>query len=81
MSQTTTKTVAKAKRASAEVIVEAPSTEGVPVPLADFGTAAFAKAKVDGTAIGNLNPVTIDMVSGSTQLDSVSPLTRTRTSR
>ena len=77
-SRTTTKTVAKAKRASAEVIVEAPSTEVGPVPLADFGTAAFTKAKVDGTAIGNLNPVTIVMVSGSTQLDSVSPLTKNK---
>ena len=71
-SRTTTKTVAKAKRASAEVIVEAPSTEIGPVPLANFGTAAFTKAKVDGTAIGKLNPVTIDMVSGSTPEDSVS---------
>lgn len=77
-SRTTTKTVAKAKRASAEVIVEAPSTEEGPVPLANFGTAAFAKAKVDGRAIGTLNPVTIVMVSGSTQLDSVSPLTKNK---
>jgi hypothetical protein len=77
-SRTTTKTVAKAKRASAEVIVEAPSTEIGPVPLANFGTAAFTKAKVDGTAIGKLNPVTIDMVSGSTLEDSTSALTKNK---
>ena len=74
--RTTTKTVAKAKRASAEVIVEAPSTEIGPVPLANFGTAAFTKAKVDGTAIGKLSPVTIEMVSGSTKEDSISALTK-----
>jgi hypothetical protein len=75
-SHSTTRTVAAAQRASAEVIVEAPSnSEGV-VPLADFGTTAFTKAKVDGTAIGNLDPVTIDMVSGSTQEDAVSALTK-----
>ena len=77
-SRTTTKTVAQAKRASAEVIVEAPSTEEGPVPLAHFAPAAFTKAKVDGSAIGTLNPVTIVMVSGSTQEDSVSALTKNK---
>lgn len=77
-SKTTTQTVAKAKRASAEVIVEAPSSGGVPVPLVNFHTAAFTKAKVDGTAIGKLNPVTIVMVNGSTQEDSVSALTKNK---
>jgi hypothetical protein len=75
-SRTTTQRVAAAKRASAEVIVEAPSEGGVPVPLADFGTVPLTKAKVDGTPIGNLNPVTIIMVSGSTQEDAVSALTK-----
>jgi hypothetical protein len=77
-SRTATKTVATAKRASAEVIVEAPSTEEGPVPLAHFAPTAFTKAKVDGTAIGTLNPVTIIMVSGSTQEDSVSALTKNK---
>ena len=77
-SRTTTKTVAKAKRASAEVIVEAPSTEAVPCRSSTSHTAAFTKAKVDGTAIGNLNPVTIVMVYGSTQEDSVSALTKNK---
>jgi hypothetical protein len=73
---TTTQTVKGAKRASAEVIAEAPSTSTGPVPLADFGTTAFTKAKVDGTAIGNLHPVTIDMSNGATLEDTTSALTK-----
>lgn len=79
-SRTTTQTVgkAKAKRTSAEVMVEAPPSDSVPAPLANFGTATFTNAKVDGTAIGKLHPVTVVMVNGSTHDDSVSALTKNK---
>lgn len=73
-STSTTKKLAKAARSSAEVIIEAPSSGGI-LPLADFGTVSFANALVDGSAIGNDNPVQIDMVNSSgAEKDTVSSL-------
>jgi Peptidase A4 family len=67
------KTLSSAKRSSAEVIVEAPSSRGV-LPLADFGTANFANSAANGSAIGNFSPTKIIMKSGDTQKDSISAL-------
>jgi hypothetical protein len=47
---TTTQKLASAKRASAEVIVEAPWSGGV-FPLANFGTAQFSGAMANGTIL------------------------------
>ncbi len=79
-SHTVTKSVSGAARASAEVIVEAPCCTGSGgiLPLADFHTVSFTKAKVDGTGIGKHSPTEIIMASGSTQKDSVSALTKNK---
>jgi hypothetical protein len=79
-SHTVTKSVGGARRSSAEVIVEAPccTAGGGVLPLADFHTVPFTRAKVNGTAIGTLNPTEIVMASGSTQKDSVSALTENK---
>jgi hypothetical protein len=69
------KSLASAKRSSAEVIVEAPSSStGRVLPLADFGTVHIRSAKVNGTNIGRHNPTKIVMRSGRIRKDSVSPL-------
>jgi len=47
---------------SAEVIAEAPYSNGV-LPLSDFGTADFTGATVDGSALGSSSPVQINLVS------------------
>ncbi len=79
-SHTVTKSVSGAARSSAEVIVEAPccTSSGGILPLADFHTVSFTKAKVNGTGIGKHSPVEIIMASGSTQKDSVSALTKNK---
>lgn len=62
--RTATKTLASAKKASAEVIAEAPcctASDGI-LPLADFGKVQFNSAEANGAAIGSSNPVRIDMV-------------------
>jgi hypothetical protein len=59
-SKTTTQRLKSAKRASAEVIAEAPSSSGGVLPLADFGTADFT-----GSSLAPLNPQAITMVSSS----------------
>jgi hypothetical protein len=67
-----TESVAKrlksAKLASAEVIAEAPSSSGGPLPLANFGTASFSGAQVNGTALTSTTPGidAITMQAGST---------------
>ncbi len=78
--ETSTQKVQGAARTSAEVIVEAPCCKpsGKPLPLADFGTLDVTKAKVNGAAIGTFSPVTVQMVSGSIQKDSVSPLSKNK---
>jgi len=67
-SQTTIQRLKAAKVGSAEVIAEAPSGRGGILPLADFGTAAFSGATVNGSPLTNstpgLDPIT--KVSGST---------------
>ena len=63
-SSSTTKKLSNAARSSAEVIIEAPYSGGI-LPLADFGTVNFSNSLVNGAAIGNTNPVSIDMVNSS----------------
>ena len=67
-SHTTTQRLKSAKLGSAEVIAEAPSGSGGILPLADFGTAAFSGATVNGLELTastpGLDPIT--KVSGST---------------
>ena len=67
-SHTTTQRLKSAKLGSAEVIAEAPSGSGGILPLADFGTAAFSAATVNGLTLTSstpgLDPIT--KVSGST---------------
>jgi len=51
-----------ANRSSAEVIAEAPYSNGI-LPLANFGVANFSSSKVNGLALGNaagLEAVTMD---------------------
>jgi hypothetical protein len=74
-SHTVRKTRTGARRASAEVIAEAPSSSGGILPLTNFGTAHFSNAKVNGAAMGSANPTKIIMVNGSGRAkDSVSAL-------
>lgn len=70
------RSLASAKRSSAEVIAEAPSasTGGV-LPLTNFGTVHFTNAKINGTKIGRHNPTKIIMQTGSTRKATVSRLT------
>jgi hypothetical protein len=74
-----TRTVAQAvpgaERASAEIIAEAPSSQGV-LPLADFGTVHFSDATVDGQPAGDDQPVALTLVSGNGTAEATpSPLT------
>jgi peptidase A4-like protein len=74
-SHTVHKTLNSAKRSSAEVIAEAPSSSSGVLPLADFGTVKFSNAAVNGAAIGNASPTKIIMVNSSGRAkDSVSAL-------
>lgn len=68
------KSLSSAKRSSAEVIVEAPSSLSGELPLANFGKAYFTRAKVNGTKIGGHNPTKITMVYQGRQLDRISSL-------
>jgi len=67
-SHTTSQRLKSAKLGSAEAIVEAPSSRGGILPLADFGTAAFSGATVNGSLLTSstpgLDPIT--KLSGST---------------
>jgi hypothetical protein len=51
-----------AQDGSAEVIAEAPYSNGV-LPLSDFGTVDFTGSTVDGGALGGSSPDSIDLVS------------------
>jgi hypothetical protein len=66
--ETVTKRLKSARLASAEVIAEAPSSSGGVLPLANFGTASFSGAKVNGSTLtsstAGIDPIT--MQSGST---------------
>jgi hypothetical protein len=64
-----------ARRSSAEVIIEAPTSDHGVLPLADFGTAHIASAGVDGSKIGRHHPTKIIMLSRGTRKDSVTGLT------
>lgn len=66
--------LASAKRASAEIIVEAPSSLSGELPLANFGTVHFTGSRVNGTKIGGHHPTKITMVVSGRQLDRVSAL-------
>ena len=66
--------LASARRSSAEIIVEAPSSRTGELPLADFGTAHFTGSKVNGTKIGRHHPTKITMVVGGRRLDRVTDL-------
>jgi Peptidase A4 family len=70
------KSLKSARRASAEVIVEAPSSSsrGVVLPLADFGTVHISGAKVNGSKMGSHHPTKIIMQSGRRRKDTVSGL-------
>jgi hypothetical protein len=59
-----------AKRGSAEVIAEAPSSGGGVLPLADFGTANFSGAKANGSSMASLSgldPITMVSSSGAVE--------------
>jgi hypothetical protein len=75
--KTFTRTLANAKRTSAEVIEEAPccTAAGGILPLANFGKINFTNAHVDGAAIGNLIPKQINMAQGGVLKDTTSALT------
>ena len=66
--QTVTASNPRAARSSAEVIVEAPSSNHGPhgtLGLADFGSVGFSGADVNGTALGSSNPNEIVMETAS----------------
>jgi hypothetical protein len=69
-----TKSSTTAKRSSAEVIVEAPSSSTGVLPLADFGKVNVSASKVNGSAIGNHHAIKITMKSGGTTKDTVTAL-------
>ena len=74
-SHTVHKTLTSAKRSSAEVIAEAPSSSTGVLPLADFGTVKFSNSMVNGSTLGGASPTKIIMVNGSGRAkDSVSAL-------
>lgn len=51
-----------AQAGSAEIIAEAPYSDGV-LPLSDFGTVGFTGSTVNGGALGDSDPDSIDLVS------------------
>jgi hypothetical protein len=64
--QQTSQSSNTAQLGSAEIIAEAPSSgNGAVLPLSNFGTVNFTAATVDNTALGNENPDSLTMVSGS----------------
>jgi Peptidase A4 family len=69
------KSLKSARRSSAEVIVEAPSSSrGGVLPLANFGTVHVSSARVNGSKIGGRHPAKIIMQAGGTRKDTVSRL-------
>jgi hypothetical protein len=57
------KTSKTATKASAEIIVEAPSRGGTILPLTDFGTVSFTSAEANGESIALENPEEFTMVA------------------
>jgi hypothetical protein len=69
------KSLKSARRSSAEVIVEAPSSSrGGVLPLANFGAVHISGARVNGSKIGSRHPAKIIMQAGGTRKDTVSRL-------
>jgi hypothetical protein len=62
--ETTNQYSSSAADGSAEVIAEAPYSNGV-LPLSDFGTVDFTGSTVNGGALGDSSPDSIDLVSDS----------------
>jgi hypothetical protein len=75
--RTFAKTLATAKRSSAEIIQEAPccTAGGAALPLANFGKINFTNAIADGQLIGNLTPTRINMAAGGVMKATTSALT------
>ena len=72
---TTTKSSLKARRASAEVIAEAPADGSGVLPLAAFGLATFSACAVDGGSLAAAGASSIDMIeSGGSVLAATSGL-------
>ena len=68
--QTTQRRLKSARRGSAEVIAEAPSSSGGVLPLADFGSANFSGSKVNGSSMATLpglDPITMKSSSGQVE--------------
>lgn len=67
-SQTTSQKRRSAKRVSAEVIAEAPSSRKAVLPLADFGSVGFSGASVNGALLTSSTPgiEPLTMASGAT---------------
>jgi hypothetical protein len=75
-SQTTTQRRKSARRGSAEVIAEAPSSRSGVLPLADFGMIGFSGASVNGSLLTSSTPgiEPLTMTSGATVKASPSPI-------
>jgi hypothetical protein len=68
--QTTQQRLKSATLGSAEVIAEAPSSRSGVLPLADFGTANFSAATVNGASMASLSgldPITMVSSSGAVE--------------
>ena len=65
-SHSVTKTYTPARRYSAEVIAEAPSSSSGVLPLTNFGTMQFTASTANGSGLGTQSPDAITMQSGST---------------
>lgn len=68
--KTTKQQLSSAKRGSAEVIAEAPSSSVGVLPLADFGKAKFSGSEVDGSSMATLpglDPITMESSTGQVE--------------
>jgi hypothetical protein len=61
-------------RSSAEVIVEAPSSTGGVLPLANFGTIRITGSRANGVLLRRLAPIRIQMVNGAGRLKDTTSL-------
>jgi len=62
-------TVSGADKSSAEVIVEAPSSDSGVLPLSDFGTVKFTGAEANGTGFDSLDAIQMDIESSAGELE------------
>ena len=72
-----TKSSAKAKGGSAEVITEAPSSGTGVLPLADFGNVAYTSATIDGSSLAAIGATAITMKKSGIVDSSTSALSST----